>query len=519
LAISGFLLHNLLNNYEAFEQQKIDAQLSKAHSDAIINAKAGIEVYASLVSSLKSYTKNSEKFPTEIQLQNYLNDFLKETEFNDSILVNYIDTTHVFRYVVTPKQIDPTNLKGFSVKSVKPKERINELNKLMQSNTIHLFTPINLREGWAGFPFNFSARNSDDEVVGYITPILDVKYLLDSFYEGENKDTYVHKFLINDSLDLTREAFYNGSKIFNTAKDSEYYKRFNAKEEDFIYSTIQLFGLKLKVGSAYKNPPIINRNIILIAYVCYVLLSFLIFIILRQFLKNKLLNDNLQEANAVVTYKNEELENSLTNIQMLIKEIHHRVKNNMQMISGILTLQEEEYEDENVKNALRDSQSRIKSMSLVHEKLYGTDTLKDVRINEYIAQLILFIEDTVRIKDLELTKEIEIDNELNFDGDTTANLGLVINELITNSFKHAFKKNRKNSISISINKQGDYYKLIYKDSGVGLPDDFDFETTNSLGMELMLILIDQLSGKLTYARVPENAFEIYFKPIALSFSM
>lgn len=81
LAITWFLLHKILNNYEALEQQKIDAQLSKAHTDAIINAEAGIEVYASLVSALKSHTKNSEKFPTEIQLQSYLYDFLKETEF------------------------------------------------------------------------------------------------------------------------------------------------------------------------------------------------------------------------------------------------------------------------------------------------------------------------------------------------------------------------------------------------------------------------------------------------------
>ena len=87
LAISGFLLHKLLCNYVALEQQKIDAQLSKAHNDAITNAKAGIEVYASLVSGLKSFTQNSEQFPSEIQLQNYLNDFLKEIEFNDSILV------------------------------------------------------------------------------------------------------------------------------------------------------------------------------------------------------------------------------------------------------------------------------------------------------------------------------------------------------------------------------------------------------------------------------------------------
>ncbi len=517
-AICGLLLHNLLSNYEAFEQQKNDAKLSKTHTNAITKAKAALEVYASLVSSLKSYTKNSNEFPSETALQRYLNDFLKETKFNDSILVNFIDTSHVFRYVVTPTKLDPNNLKGRSVKSIKSKTRIDELNTLMQSNTIHLFTPINLREGWAGFPFNFSAKTNADEVIGYITPIIDVKYLLDYFYENNDNDMYVHKFLVNDSLDLTREAFYNGSEIFNTARDAEYYKKFHVADEAFIYSTIQLFGLKLKVGSAFKNPPVINNSIRIIAYCCYAAMVFLIFIILHQFLKNKSLNDDLQDVNAVVVSKNKELENNLTNIQTLIKEIHHRVKNNMQMISGILTLQEEEYEDEKIINALRDSQNRIKSMSLVHQKLYGTHTLKDVPTKEYIAQLIDFIEDTVSHQTFEFSKEIEIDEALTFDGDTTANLGLIVNELTTNSFKYAFKKNGKNNISVKITKQGDYYKLVYSDSGNGLPDDFNFETTSSLGMQLIQVLTDQLKGKLMYTSVPTKAFEIYFKQLESSFT-
>lgn len=191
----------------------------------------------------------------------------------------------------------------------------------------------------------------------------------------------------------------------------------------------------------------------------------------------------------------------------------------MQMISGILTLQEDEYEDENIINALRDSQNRIKSMSLVHQKLYGTHTLKDVPTKEYVVQLIDFIKDTVSHAILDVQIEIEINETLSFDGDTTANLGLIINELITNSFKYAFKKDQKNSFYLAIVKQADNYKLMYSDSGDGLPDDFDFETTSSLGMQLVQVLTDQLNGKLSYTKVPKKAFEIYFKPIVSSFSI
>jgi two-component sensor histidine kinase len=117
-----------------------------------------------------------------------------------------------------------------------------------------------------------------------------------------------------------------------------------------------------------------------------------------------------------------------------------------------------------------------------------------------------------------VTKEIEIDETLIFDGDTTANLGLIINELVTNSFKHAFKENHTNHIKIAITKPNEFYQLIYKDNGSGLSDDFNFESSTSLGMQLIQILTDQLSGKLRYIKAPENTFEIHFKPIISSFT-
>jgi len=518
LIIGAFLLHNLLTNYNNLEEQKQEDQLNRAHFDAMISAKAGIEVYATLVSSLKSYTKNSTSFPSERQLQSYLKDLLKEIQFNDSIVVNYIDTNHVFQYIITPSQLDAPKLKGVSVKNFRPQSRIDELDDLMQGDNIKLFTPINLREGWAGFPFNFPARNNKNEVLGYITPILNVKYLLDYFYENNSQDTYVHKFLVNDNIDLTREAFYNGAPIYNDIKDTEYYKNFKAKDQDFIYSTIQLFGLNLKIGSAYKENPVINKNINKIVYLWYAIIGLLVFITLNQYLKNKKLNESLQLANSEVTSQNAALEKNLFKIQTLIKEIHHRVKNNILVISNLLFLQEREYDDKKIKTALQESRNRIKSMSIVHEKLYNSATLKDIKINEYVIQLIQSVEDIVRNETMPLQKEINIDNELIFDADTTANLGLILNEFLTNSFKYTFKENQQNTLSIDLSKDQDYYRFVYKDNGDGLPDNFDVKTSKSLGMQLIHILSEQLGGTFKYTKSPESIFEIHFKPIPIHLS-
>ena len=517
LLIGLLFLNHFISTYNELEKKKIDDTLTKMHSDAMIRARAGIDVYATLVSSLKSYTKNSDSFPTDVELQTYLNDLLDEIKFDNSIIINYIDTTHVFKYVISPDEIDALGLSGVSVKEFIDQDRLNQLDKLMQSEDISLFTPINLREGWVGFPFNFSARDKNNNLLGYFTPIINTKYLLDYFYGGNNSKEFVHKFIVKDSIDLTREAYYDGSAVYNVDKDLEYYRNFDVNEDEYIYSIINVFDLKLKVGSAYKNKPEINKLIAFLAYLWYFIISFLIILVYNQYSKNVKLNENLKIANEEISNQNLELENNLSKIQTLIKEIHHRVKNNMQMISGILTMQQDESNDAKVKSALEQSKNRINSMALVHEKLYGSASLKEISTKEYLDQLISFVERTVKSEELNLKKTIDIDSDLIFDGDTTSNLGLIINELVTNSFKYAFKINTANSLNISIFKEPDYYVMVYSDSGPGVPEHYDFEKSTSLGVQLILILTEQLHGKLEYSNDNLSTFKIYFNPLEPSF--
>ncbi len=511
LLAGGVYLHKLVSSYQDLEQKKIQAKLEKTHSDAIIRASAGINVYATIVASIKSYTKNTTAFPTEEELQSYLNDLLNEIKFNDSIIVSYIDKNHVFKYVIAPDAIDPAGLKGVSAKEFLDQNRIDELEQLMTSEDIRLFTPINLREGWVGFPFDFTVFDKEKNALGYIAPIINVKYLLDYFYNYENNHEFAHKFIVKDDYDLTREVLYNNTTVFNKNLDPEYYKNFKIAEDEFIYSNINVFGLDLKIGSAFKNRPEASNTLAYLGYLWYFIICLAILTIFYQYFKNKTLNKNLKSANT-------ELEKSLFKIQTLIKEIHHRVKNNMQMISGILTLQQEESNDKNVVSALEQSKSRIHSMALVHEKLYGSVSLKDIKTKEYTEQLLDFVEQIISVKDLDIEKTITIDEDLIFDGDTTSNLGLIMNELVTNSFKHAFKLDKKNTLDITILKENDHYVLVYSDNGPGLPENYNFEESESLGMQLVLILADQLNGEMKYTNKEKSTFKVYFKPIEISFS-
>ncbi|MDX1773423.1 sensor histidine kinase [Oceanihabitans sediminis] len=511
LCFGGALLHQLISSYQELEENKLKDKLHKTHSDAIISAKAGFDVYAAIVSSIKSHIKNSPTFPNESELQNYLNDLLNEIKFNDSIVVSYNDKDHVFKYVITQKSIDPANIKGLSARELMSTHGLKEFEELMKSDSINLMTPINVKEGWVGFPFSFKVENKQETTNGYLTSILNVKYLLNYFYEGDKESEFVHKFIVKDSFDLTREVIYNETPIYNKHVDAEYYKNFNIPEDEFIYSNINVFGLDLKIGSAFKNKPDTSNMVVFFGYLWYILISLAIVIISHQYFGIKDLNIKLRGANA-------DLEKSLVKIETLIKEIHHRIKNNMQMISGVLSLQQEESESKEVHSALDESISRIHSMALVHEQLYNSASLKEIKTKEYSEQLLEFVEKTIGVRNFNVKKIINIDKELIFDADTTANLGLILNELITNSYKFAFKKDKDNSLEISIFKESDHYTLEYSDSGSGLPDDFNFEESESLGVHLILILAEQLHGEMTYSNKGKNVFKVHFKPLEASFS-
>jgi len=226
----------------------------------------------------------------------------------------------------------------------------------------------------------------------------------------------------------------------------------------------------------------------------------------------------LKRANSLIRSKNNDLKKSLVKIETLIQEIHHRIKNNMQMISGVLTLQQDESDNEEVHSALEESISRIHSMALVHEKLYNSASLKEIKTKEYTEQLVEFVEKTIGVKNLKVKKRINIDENLIFDADTTSNLGLIMNELITNSYKHAFKNDKENSLELSILKEDDHYTLVYSDSGLGFPEDYNFEESKSLGVHLILILADQLNGEMSYSNNAKSVFKVHFKPSEISFS-
>ncbi len=197
--------------------------------------------------------------------------------------------------------------------------------------------------------------------------------------------------------------------------------------------------------------------------------------------------------------------------EVLLKEIHHRVKNNLQVISSLLNLQSNSLSDEKMKSAVKEGQSRVKSMALIHQTLYQSDRLTRIDLQDYIEKLVSFLSDTYRNEKKEIITVINSKN-ISLDIDTAIPLGLIINELVSNSFKHAFKNKTKGIIEVVLEKPGTTdYKLTVSDNGIGLADNLNIEKADSLGLKLVNILTRQLKGKLTFHKNDVTGFSIIFK--------
>lgn len=203
----------------------------------------------------------------------------------------------------------------------------------------------------------------------------------------------------------------------------------------------------------------------------------------------------------------EKLQQSLKEKEALLKEVYHRVKNNLQVVSSLLNLQIETTKDASAKRILIESASRVKSMALVHEMFYQTENLAQIEIGEYIQNLLKYLYQIYDIDSNHIKAITDIDMIL-VNIDTAIPIGLIINELISNSFKHAFPDNKPGKITLSLKKPDDKIILTVSDNGIGISPKIDINNMSSLGMQLVLSLTRQLGGHIALDRSHGTTFTL-----------
>ncbi len=208
----------------------------------------------------------------------------------------------------------------------------------------------------------------------------------------------------------------------------------------------------------------------------------------------------------------ESLRASLAEKELLLKEIHHRVKNNMQIIHSLLNLQAAQVEDASFLGMIRDSQRRIRSMALVHEQLYRSPDLSRIDFRDYLQALIAGL-----VKSMLAESRVRVVTEIGdvgLDIHTAIPCGLLVSELVSNAFKHAFPGGRAGEVAIRLARLPDgKLSLSVADDGVGLPAGFDANRTASLGMQLVVLLCEQLGGTLEIRRGRGTEFRVVFEEL------
>ena len=201
---------------------------------------------------------------------------------------------------------------------------------------------------------------------------------------------------------------------------------------------------------------------------------------------------------------------SLQEKEVLLQEIHHRVKNNLQIVSSLLELQSSHLHDPAAVAMLSDSRNRVRSMALVHERLYQTENLADIALREYVPELCTDLRNSYLADAKGVALQVNV-ADISFDVDHAIPCGLIINELVSNAFKYAFPNSREGTVTVELAPTGlGGFELTVRDDGAGMPAELDFESPSTLGLQLVSALVGQLKGVIQVDRSAGTTIAITF---------
>ena len=218
---------------------------------------------------------------------------------------------------------------------------------------------------------------------------------------------------------------------------------------------------------------------------------------------------NKQKTNKVLGEKNEKISQTLKDREILLKEVHHRVKNNLQIVSSLLRLQHKFGDHKSAAEILQEIQDKIQAMAIIHERLYKSSDLSVINLQTYLDNLLSYFSTSYDLPEQNISISTAVD-DINLDMDYLVPCGLIVNEIIANSIKHGFQDDISGHISIEASKNDDKCILTIKDTGIGFPEDFKIGNSTSLGMQLIQGLAKQIKGSVEIASNPGACYTIKF---------
>lgn len=297
-----------------------------------------------------------------------------------------------------------------------------------------------------------------------------------------------------DSLDKLNERFSEESK-----KQSLYtiHKKYDVDKKD-----LEIDLLKTKNELEVSKNEKAQRNI-WFAVSGLLSLALISFLLLRSLSEKKKSEKLLKEKNNIIS-------TSLSEKELLLKEIHHRVKNNLQVVSSLLSLQSEYIKDDAALSAINEGRNRVRSMALIHQNLYSEDNLTGINVKSYFEKLIAGLFESYNIKEEEIQLELQI-SDIELDVDIVVPLGLIANELVSNALKHAFTEQKEGLISVSLKEENSTISFIVKDNGKGMETKMDIEEMESFGYQMIYAFIQKLQADLSIDSIEGTTIQLTIK--------
>ncbi len=482
LLAAGLFIFFLNESFQEKEREASRLKLEYIHKDAVNQFSSSLDKFAGMVSGMRSYVNMSKDLPTATDFQQFVRNQFDDIKSQDSVVVSFIDTAHVFKQSFTRTSMNSANLVGKSVSSIRSKEKIEMLDQLMNMDSLRMFPPLNLLEGWVGLPINFRVHR-EGETLGYVAPILDFKSVIQSIYDNYDvRDDFVFHFKTKDGHDFDRYRVYNRTKVYSTKADPEYYMNYNTDLSTYIYSDIEYYGYEITLGTAYKIPYTDKGNFSLILLFWYLTFALLALVVTLQVGKSKKLNSELTQSNLLLEKRREEVRSqnkelrSLTATQnKFFSIIGHDMKQPLSAIEGLLYLLKEEKIDNPdlnlIINSLSESTGNTVNLlnNLLRWALSQTGEIDFILSNIEMNELILEVGGVLKHQALEKDIKLKYDLAENrvYRGDVQM-LSTIIRNLISNAIKYSHPGSEV-LIRSHVNEQ--FLVIKVKDSGVGMSEE------------------------------------------------
>lgn len=501
LAISSaFLVYWSTSRIVAEEKEARDLRLENTNRKAASELQDALNNYVTLISGIRAETKFSVDFPSQKDLFEFIKYQVSDLHIDDSFVVSFVDTNHVFRYSFTKDQINPDGMVGVQMSDIVGQKGIRNLNNMMVKDAFYAFDPFNLVEGRVGLPLGFGVLDSTRNCQGYFSIVTDFKPIIDRVYNNTDLEQYVFKFSTSDGLIFDRDRVYDGNKINNKEVDPEYYANFDVEDDAFKTTVVPFYNRSFHIGTAYKKPYTSSASLLITSALWYLaILGFMLFIISQLYLykrKNKLIAAQKKQLSELVATKNK-----------FFSIIAHDLRSPLSSVINFLdVLKQEDFPNKQTNKVFSQLEDSSKNSITLLDNLLKWSKVQtgQITFNPEDLDILAITRDQVKVQQHLLDeKGLKVRLESSYNGSIYGDrnmVGTIIRNVLSNAIKFSYKQG---IIIIELSKVGESFSFTIEDNGIGIPKKFiekimdvttvtsQLGTSNEKGSGLGLILCDQ----------------------------